>query len=178
MGKAERVKLSKAQKEAITEYNLTLPGHAKVNRRYCAERAQWLNDNIFAPAEVDLLPVPPKKKVEKAQRDARRSSQPTASTLSMSGRKPAATFEYDDDDISFKPRISMSRASFADPIKDIITEQLQDLKGEFFTKTDSKQLLKQIDSRLLRFEQNITKSMASLLVSCYLSPLITISTYH
>lgn len=181
MGKTERAKLSEAQKEAIDKYNLLLPGHAKVNKRYCAERAQWLNDNIFAPAEVDLLPVPPEKKVEKAQRDARRnSSQPTASTLSMSGRKSGSAAAQ-----GFTFNVSMTSDDFADPIRDIITEQLEGLKGEFFTKTDSKQLLKQFNSRLLSFEQditrhlksfeqNITMSIASLLVSFHLSP----SSYH
>lgn len=164
MGKTERFKLSAAQKAAIDEYNNELPeGAAKVNKHYSAERAQWLNDNIFAPAEVALVPVPSAQKLKKALFDARRnSSQPTASapSHSMSGRKPSSV---PDEEINFN--VSMSYDSFADPIKEAITDQLQVLRSEFFTKADGKRLLRDMDSRLLKFEENITKSIASMLVS-------------
>ncbi len=170
MGRA-RITFSKAQRAAITLYNENRPAHKeKVNNHYCAARAQWLNNTIFGPAGVDLVPLPSPKKLQKSQLDARRnSSQPTGSTLSMSGRKSGSAAAR-----GFTFNVSMTSDDFADPIKDIIAEQLEDLTGEFFTKADGKQLMKQIDSRLLSYEQSITRSIASLLVSCNLSPF----TYH
>lgn len=173
MGKTERYKLSHAQKAAIDEYNLEFEPEQKVNKHYSGDRAQWLNDNVFAPAGVELVPVPHEQKLKKAQRDARRNSQATSS---MSGRFGGAR-RGDDENITFD--VSITRDSFADPIKDIITEQLGALKNEFFTKADGKKLLKEFDGRLSKFGDDLTKSIASMLVS-NISPLslITVITYH
>jgi len=179
MGKTERIKLTDAQKAAIDDYNIDLQPAERVNKHYSAERAQWLNDTIFAPAEVELVPVPQEQKLKKAQRDARRSSQPTASTISMSGRKSgfaAAARGGDDEDITFN--VSLNRDSFTDPIKDIIAEQLEDLKNEFFTKSDGKKLLKEFDIRLSKFGQDLTKSIASMLASPITYHHHIILTYH
>lgn len=167
MGKAERIKLSDAQKAAIDDYNRDLQPADKVNKHYSAERAQWLNDNVFDPADVELVPVPAEEKLKKAQRDARRNSQPSASMSRKFGFGGARS--GDDEDITFN--VSMSRDSFIDPLKDIITEQL---KSELFTKSDGKKLLKEFDVRLSKFEQVLTKSIATMLVSDNISPL----TYH
>ena len=175
MGKAERIKLSDAQKAAIDDYNRDLQPADKVNKHYSAERAQWLNDNVFAPADVELVPVPAEEKLKKAQRDARRNSQPSASMSRKFGFGGARS--GDDEDITFN--VSMSRDSFIDPLKDIITEQLGDLKSELFTKSDGKKLLKEFDVHLSKFGQVLTKSIATMLVSdnispCYISPNISL----
>lgn len=168
MSKQERYKLSEAQKEAIDEYNTNRPKSEKVNKHYSAERAQWLNDNIFGPARLELVPIRSEDKIKKAQRDAQRSSQPTTSTHSMSGRKlPSAPRRSDAEGISFN--VSVARGSFTVPIKEVVDDQLEELKQELFTKDDGKKLMKEFDERLEHFGQelssSITKSIATLLVS-------------
>jgi hypothetical protein len=156
MGKTERIKLTKFQKEAIDVWNEGKSPADKLQRRYCSTRAQWLNDNIFAPSRVELVPVPPPQKLKKAQWDAQRSSQPTTSTHSMSARKPRVpAYEVDDKDITF----TVPRDTFADPIKDIIADEL---------KAGNKKLLKEVDARLEKFgaelSSSITRSIAAMLV--------------
>lgn len=155
MGNTERIKLTKEQKEAIDEHNTCVSPDKRVNKHYSAERAKWLNENVFEPSGVELVPVPPPQKLKKALWDAQRSSQPTASTHSMSARKRVPADEVDDEGITF----TVSRDTFADPIKDIITDELR---------AGNKKLLKEVDARLQKFgaelSSSITKSIATMLV--------------
>jgi hypothetical protein len=177
MDKKERIKLTQDQRDAIDEYNTGVSPEKKVNKHYSAARAQWLNENIFEPSDVELVPVPLPHKLKKAQWDAQRiSSQPTTSTHSMSARKPRVAAYEDDEDIM--GTFSVPRDIFADPIKDIITEEL---------KAGNKKLLKEVDVRLEKFKQelssSITKSIAAMLVSLHHQHLpahniTTQTTYH
>jgi len=172
MGKTERIKLTEEQKEAIDEHNTCVSPDKKVNKHYSAKRAQWLNENIFEPSGVDLAPLPPPGKLKKAQWDAQRSSQPTTSTHSMSGRKRVPAYDEDDEDITF----TVPRNTFADPIKDIINDELR---------AGNKNLLKEVDARLVKFgadlSSSITKSIAAMLVRYHLQHITVYNittTYH
>jgi hypothetical protein len=167
MDKKERIKLTQDQRDAIDEYNTGVSPDKKVNKHYSAARAQWLNENIFEPSGVELAPLPPPQKLKKAQWDAQRSSQPTTSTHSMS--KPRVSAYEDDEDITF----TVPRYTFADPIKDIITDEL---------KAGNKKLLKEVDARLEKFgaelSSSITKSIAAMLVSILYKDITTQAIYH
>lgn len=166
MDKKTRIKLTQDQRDAIDEYNTGVSPDKKVNKHYSAARAQWLNENIFEPSNVALVPVPPPQKLKKAQWDAQRSNQPTTSTHSMSR---GLAYEVDDEDITF----TVPRDTFADPIKHIIIQEL---------KVGNKKLLKEVDARLEKFGEelssSITKSIAAMLVSRQVITSSTISPSH
>lgn len=91
----ERVKFTDEQKAAIDEYNKELPKSERLTKKYAADRAQWVNENVFEPRGVELCPIPSKAKLNKALADARRVSvqpQTSEATSSMSHRAGPSRF--------------------------------------------------------------------------------------
>lgn len=178
----ERVKLTDEQQEAIKDYNKS--HEAKVNLHYAAYRAQWLNDNIFSPAGVELCPIPPPHKLKKAIADSARASGRSTgtqeATSSMSAPKgkgagpsrPSSSFM----------KLEVDGDKFTDMVKKAVEEELDDAKDCYFQKSDGKVLLVDIKSIIketcMEMVPKIVGEVVSITQTTYLSPHISPSAFN
>jgi hypothetical protein len=127
---AERVKFTDAQKAAIDAHNKDLPKSERLTKKYAADRAQWVNENVFEPRGVELCPEPTKTKLNKALADARRVSGHTTTsgaTSSMSQRAGAGPSRFSKASSIIK--VSVDEDLLKELVSSAVKEELAELKN-------------------------------------------------